>query len=52
MNLARVEWMSVLAFVLVLIAVVAVFSGRVTPTEGTAIMGAALVAAILSLRGR
>jgi len=48
----RVEWMSVLAFVLVVGALVATFAGWVNAAEGTAIMSAAIVSAILSLRGR
>lgn len=48
----RVEWMSVLAFALVIGAVIAVFAGWVNSAEGSAIMGAAVVSAILSLRAR
>ena len=48
----RIEWMSVLAFVLAVVGVVGVFVGWIDIDQGTVLLGGAIVTAVLSLRGR
>lgn len=50
--LRRIEWMSLLAFVLVVVALGAYAADRLSSGDASLLIGAAVVCAILALRGR